>query len=221
MKVIIVGCGQVGATLAYQLYKMGHQVAVIDQDEKAFDHLPEDFQGRTITGDVLTRTTLHQAEVNGADALFALTNLDPLNALIAYIARSEYAVSTVAARNNDPRQLPLHEVFGITVIGTPDWRADAVVDLLSGEAVSAIRLDPNADLVIYKIAVPTKWAGHNLDELVPMNQVEILKWVRNGGDLPSGEPHILEAGDQIYMKTDTEVIETMRDQLDAKQEHQP
>lgn len=221
MRVIIVGCGQVGATLAYQLYKMGHQVVVIDREEKAFDHLPEDFQGRIITGDVLARTVLHRAEMNSADALFALTNFDPLNALIAHIARSEYSVPTVAARNNDPRLLLLQQAFGITVIGTPGWKADSVVDLLSGEAVQAIRLDHDADLVIYKIVVPAKWAGHNLDELVPMKQVEILEWLRNGGDLSSEEPHFLVAGDQIYLRADAEVIETMRNRLDSRQEQKP
>ena len=218
MKVIIVGCGQVGATLAYQLAKMTHQVVVIDQDENAFDHLPEDFQGRIVQGDVLTRTVLHRAEVNGADALFALTNLDPLNALIAHIAQSEYLVPIVAARNNDPRQLRLQQAFGVTVIGTPGWRADSVVDLLSGESVQAIRLDHNAEVVIYKIVVPVKWVGYNLDELIPTNQVEIIKWVRNGGDLSSEEPHLLAAGDQIYLRADADVIETMRTQLDARQE---
>lgn len=221
MRVIIVGCGQVGATLAYQLYKMGHQMVVIDRDEKAFDYLPEDFQGRTITGDVLIRTVLHRAEINSADALFALTNSDSLNALIAHIALTEFSVPTVAARNNDPRQLTMQEAFGITVIGTPGWRADSLVDLLSGEAVQAIRLNHHADLVIYKIVVPAKWAGHNLDELVPMNQVEILDWMRNGCDLPSEEPHYLVTGDQIYLRADADVIETMRNQLDSKQKRKP
>jgi trk system potassium uptake protein len=221
MKVIVVGCGQVGATLAYQLYKMGHQVVVIDQNENAFDHLPDDFQGRTINGDVLSRTVLRRAEVKSAGALFALTDSDPLNALIAHIARSEYSVPTVAARNNDPRQLPLQEAFGITVIGTPGWQADSVVDLLSGEAVQAIYLNHNADLVIYKLEVPIKWAGHNLDELIPDGQGEILKWARNGGDLPAQEPHILVAGDQIYLRADAEVIEAMRNQLDSFQEQKP
>jgi trk system potassium uptake protein len=221
MKVIIVGCGQVGAILAYELYKMTHQVVVIDQDGNAFDHLPEDFQGRIVQGDVLTKTVLHRAEVSGADALFALTNSDPLNALIAHIAQTEYQVPIVAARNNDPRQLDLQQAFGITVIGTPGWRADSVVDLLSGESVRAIRLDHNADVVIYKIIVPPKWAGYNLDELIPTNQVEIIKWLRNGGDLPPEEPHILVAGDQIYLRADADVIETMRAQLDAGQEQKP
>ena len=78
MRVIIVGCGQVGSTLAYRLYKMGHQVVVIDRNENAFDNLPDDFRGRTINGDVLTRQVLRRAEVREADALFALTGSDPL-----------------------------------------------------------------------------------------------------------------------------------------------
>jgi trk system potassium uptake protein TrkA len=216
--VIIVGCGQVGATLSYQLFKMGHQVVVIDRVEEAFTHLPEDFQGRLISGDVLTRTVLRRAEISGADALFSLTNSDPLNALIAHIAHSEYGVVTVAARNNDPRQLALQQALGVTVIGTPGWRTDSVVDLLSGEAVRAIRLDPNAELVIYKIVVPGRWAGKNLDELIPMDRVGILKWKRDGGDLPPGAPHLLAPGDQIYLNADAAVIELMREQLEARPE---
>jgi trk system potassium uptake protein TrkA len=218
MKVIIVGCGQVGATLAYQLYKKGHQVVVIDQVGKAFDHLPDDFQGRIILGDVLTRPVLHRAEVKNADALFALTDLDPLNALIAYVAKSEYSVPVVAARNNDPRQLLLQEAFGITVIGTPDWRADSVVDLLSGETIQAIRLDYQADLVIYKIVVPERWQGHNLDEPVLGDKIEILKWIRNGFELPPDKPHFLKTGDQIYLRADADVIETVRNRLDSRKE---
>jgi trk system potassium uptake protein TrkA len=171
-----------------------------------------------ISGDVLTRTVLRRAEITGADGLFALTNSDPLNALIAHIARSEYEVATVAARNNDPRQLALQQTFGVTVIGTPGWRADSVVDLLSGETVRAIRLDPNAELVIYKIIVPERWAGRNLDGLVPMDRVEILKWERNGDDLPQGEPHLLASGDQIYLKTDADVIEMLRNRLESREE---
>jgi len=221
MKVIVVGCGQVGATLAYQLFKMGHQVVVVDQVDNAFDHLPDDFQGRTIKGDVLSRTVLRRAEVKSAGALFALTDSDPLNALIAHIARSEYSVPTVAARNNDPRQLPLQEAFGITVIGTPGWQADSIVDLLSGEAVKAIYLDHSTDLVIYKLEVPVKWAGHNLDELIPEGQGEILKWTRNGGDLPANEPHNLVAGDKVYLRAEAEVIEAMRNRLDSLLEQKP
>ena len=130
MRVIVVGCGQVGSSLAYRLYKMGHEVVVIDRNEKAFDNLLDDFRGRTVNGDVLTRQVLRRAEVRDADALFALTGFDPLNALLAYIARSKYSVMNVAARNNDPRHLALQESLGVPVIATPIWITDNLSDLL-------------------------------------------------------------------------------------------
>ncbi len=46
MKVIVIGCGRMGAELAYRLFKRGHDIAVVDQDEAAFNSLPPDFQGR-------------------------------------------------------------------------------------------------------------------------------------------------------------------------------
>ena len=130
MRMIVVGCGQVGSSLAYRLYKMGHEVVVIDRNEKAFDNLLDDFRGRTVNGDVLTRQVLRRAEVRDADALFALTGFDPLNALLAYIARSKYSVMNVAARNNDPRHLALQESLGVPVIATPIWITDNLSDLL-------------------------------------------------------------------------------------------
>ena len=88
------------------MYKKGRQVTVIDQDEEAFDNLSIDFHGRTILGDVLSRSVLRRAEIEHADALAAVTRSDSLNALAAHIARAEYKVARVVARNYDPRQPP-------------------------------------------------------------------------------------------------------------------
>jgi trk/ktr system potassium uptake protein len=131
MKVIVVGCGRVGSTLAYQLYKQGHHVTVIDQDTSAFDNLPVDFQGHTIKGDVLARNVLNRAEVEEADALAAITNSDSLNVLITHIAKTEYHVPKVIAGNANPRQLPLQEAFDITIVGAATWGAQRIVELLS------------------------------------------------------------------------------------------
>ena len=142
MRIIVVGCGQVGSKLAQRLFKLGHEIVVIDRNEKAFDNLSDDFRGRTVNGDVLTRKVLHRAEVKDADALFALTGFDPLNALIAYIAQSEYSVMKVAARNNDPRHLSLQESLGVPVITTPIWITDSPADLL------ALRANPPENTAI-------------------------------------------------------------------------
>ena len=48
MNVIVVGCGRVGSELAYNLYKRGQKVVVLDRDPDAFKNLPADFRGRTL-----------------------------------------------------------------------------------------------------------------------------------------------------------------------------
>ena len=45
MKAIVVGCGRIGSQLAYNLYKRGHEVSVVDEHDSAFENLPADFQG--------------------------------------------------------------------------------------------------------------------------------------------------------------------------------
>jgi len=51
MKIVIVGCGRVGSTLAENLDADGHEVIVFDIKTSAFDRLPETFKGTAIRGD--------------------------------------------------------------------------------------------------------------------------------------------------------------------------
>jgi len=135
MKVIVVGCGGVGSALALQLFTKGHQVTVIDRNETAFNNLSLAFKGHTITGDILTHNVWQRAEVENADALAAVTGADSVNALAAHIARTEFNVPKVAARNINPRQLPLLEAFDNPVVAAASWEAQRMGDLLTGEII--------------------------------------------------------------------------------------
>lgn len=57
MYIIIAGCGKVGSGLASKLSREGHDVAVIDSDESAFEKLDDDFGGLRVVGVPLTRTS--------------------------------------------------------------------------------------------------------------------------------------------------------------------
>jgi len=117
MNIIVVGCGRVGSALAYQLYKKGHQVTVVDQAASAFDNLPADFHGRMEEGDVLSRDVLHRAGIGQADAL-------------AHVARTAYHVPNVVVRNYNPRWQPLHEAFGLQVVSSASWGVQRMEELL-------------------------------------------------------------------------------------------
>lgn len=221
MRVIIVGCGRVGSALAYQLYMKGHQVTVIDQDALAFDNLSIDFHGRTVEGDVLGRNVLNRAEVELADALAAVTRSDSLNALVAHIARTEYHVRRVVARNFDPRQRPLQDAFGIPVIGSASWGALRIEEMLLDVPLRAVFLDDNAHFVVYQLEVPEIWQKHSLKELLPNGRSKTLAWVRAGQPLPVSEAGILETGDLLYLNAAPEEIEALQLRLRTQEEQKP
>jgi trk system potassium uptake protein TrkA len=219
MKVIVVGCGRLGATLAYQLNKKGNQVVVIDQNGSAFMNLPSDFKGRTIEGDVLDRNVLHRAEIEHADALAVVTASDSLNALVAYIAWTEYQVARVVARNYDPRQRQLQEAFGIPVVGTAGWGAQRIEELLSEVPLRIIYLDRNTNFAIYLFKVPEDWQGRSLPKVLIEEQYKTLAWMRGGKFLPISSTELLEAGDLIYLSVAADEIKKLRLQLGIQQEH--
>jgi trk system potassium uptake protein TrkA len=218
MRVIIVGCGRIGSALASKLDKKKNQVTVIDKEPATFNNLPDDFQGRTIAGDVLARDVLHRAEIENADALASVTNSDSLNALIAHIAKTEYQVSKVVARNYDPRKRPLQEAFGIPVISSASWGAERIEDILSETPLRAIFSDPNADIAIYQLEMPENWRGRTIIELLPQDRIQVLSWTRAGQALLISDNQSFEAGDMIYLNADREEIRSLQGRLGIQQE---
>ena len=71
MHVVIMGCGRVGSTLAGQLEKRNHSVAVIDQNPDAFRRLGASYAGSKITGVGFDREVLLAAGVEQADGFAA------------------------------------------------------------------------------------------------------------------------------------------------------
>jgi trk system potassium uptake protein TrkA len=198
--------------------KMNHQVTVIDRNKSAFDNLPLDFQGRTIEGDVLTQNVLHRAEVEGADALAAVTTLDSLNALVAHIARTEYQITKVVARNHDPRQRPLQEAFGVPVVGFANLGARRIIRLFSDAPLRQIHMDASTNFLIYQLEVPKSWNRRPLQDLLPEAESKVLALMRDGQPVPVAADQSLETGDLIYISTDSEGSKALQDRLDVRQE---
>jgi trk system potassium uptake protein len=145
MNIIIVGCGRVGAEVAYGLYRKGHKVTVVDQDSTAFRNLPEDFRGLTMRGDVLTQDVLMRAGIEQAHALAAVTPSDAINTVLGHIARVVFKVPNVVVRNYDPRKRPVHEAFRLQVISPVSMGAQRIEEILAETKVPAT--GPAAEIV--------------------------------------------------------------------------
>jgi trk system potassium uptake protein TrkA len=213
MKAIVVGCGRVGAGLAYRLFQKGHEMVVVDSVPQAFDNLPADFRGRTVEGEALNHDVLRRAGIEAADALAAVTNDDSLNAVVAHVASHSYRVPRVVVRNYDPRRRPLHETFGLQVVSSAAWGAQRLEELLTQSGVRTVFSAGNGEVEIYELVVPRAWHGRRLHELVAEGMCLPVAWTRAGrAALPSRDV-CLESGDVVLLSATLDGMAALRDQL--------
>ncbi len=114
MKVLIVGCGRVGATLAGMLDAEGHGVTIVDVERAAFAHLPSSYQGATFLGNGADLDVLRENGIDKADAFLSLTQGDNRNLMAAQIAKEIFRVKRVFAKVNDPIRSEIYREKGIT-----------------------------------------------------------------------------------------------------------
>ena len=99
MKIIIVGCGKVGYTLAETLSNEGHAVAAIDNNDDAISRLSA-LDVSAVKGNGSSYRTLLDAGVKDCDILIAVTNRDEVNLLCCLIAKKAGNCRTVARVRN-------------------------------------------------------------------------------------------------------------------------
>jgi len=126
MKVVIMGCGRVGARIAGLLDNSGNHVSVIDTDNRAFRRLPVGFGGETVIGTGIDEDVLRKAGIEDADAFIAVTNGDNRNIMASQVARLVFEVPEVICRIYDPVREETYRRLGLTTV-CPTTTISAIV----------------------------------------------------------------------------------------------
>jgi trk system potassium uptake protein len=134
VKIVIVGCGRVGAFLAGLLDGSGHDVTVIDLERAAFVHLPAGFHGTTLLGNGTDLDVLRQAGVDKADAFLTLTQGDNRNLMAAQVAKEIFRVKHVIAKVNDPIRANTYRAQGIGTFSRTSILGTLLEAMLLGDA---------------------------------------------------------------------------------------
>lgn len=116
MKVIIMGCGRVGAALAGILDADGHGVTVLDTEAYAFRRLPPNFGGTALVGSGADEDTLKKAGIEQAEVFVAVTQGDNRNVLAAQLAKHIFNVPRVICRIYDPLREEMYSTLGLETI---------------------------------------------------------------------------------------------------------
>ena len=100
MKIIIIGCGKVGRTLAQQLSEEQHDIVLVDTNAEKLQEVTEEIDAMTLVGNGASIGVQKEAGVEDADMLIAITNSDELNLLCCLIAKKVSKCETVARVRN-------------------------------------------------------------------------------------------------------------------------
>jgi trk system potassium uptake protein TrkA len=130
MKVVIMGCGRVGARIAALLDNTGNQVSVLDTDSQAFRRLPVAFSGETVIGTGIDEDVLRRAGIEEADAFVAVTNGDNRNIMAAQVARLIFDVPEVVCRIYDPVREDTYRRLGLTTVCPTTTMSAIILDLV-------------------------------------------------------------------------------------------
>ena len=136
-KIVILGCGRVGSTLAKQMSGEGHDVTVLDETSESFRRLGSKFKGQRLVGSGLDQDLLKRAHLGDADVFIAVTQGDNTNIMAAQIAREVFAIPRVMARIYDPIRAQAYRELGIATLCTTTLAAGLLYDAALGEAAGS------------------------------------------------------------------------------------
>lgn len=220
MKIIILGAGQVGSSLADNLSIEANDITVIDQNATLLHNLQEHLDLRTVTGHAAHPTVLLQAGAEDADMLIAVTNSDETNMVACQIAQTLFNTPTKIARVREADYLEHKDIFGsgalaVDVIISPEQIVTHHIEQLINYP-DALQVLDFAQGKVQLVAVKAFYGGpligqalNALEDHMPEVQTRVAAMFRRGkAIIPEGDT-VVEADDEVFFIAATSDIRTV------------
>jgi trk system potassium uptake protein len=197
VKVIIGGCGRVGAMLATKLSAEGHDIVVIDKYPQAFGRLGKSFSGTTLRGMVFDKGVLDEAGADRTDAYIAVTSGDNSNVVSATIAREFYRIPKVVARIFDPRRAEIYRRLGIQTVSSVSWATNEIVSLVMFQHLVRDVSMGGGEVQLVKVSIPPRLGGRTVNDLSSPGEILPVAIVRAGASFIPTSHEPLHEGDVL------------------------
>lgn len=200
MRMIIVGGGQTGKSLARLLLERRHEVSLIEKSHSRCVQLADELDAAVFPGDGTNVAVLKAAGARKADCLMAVTGVDQDNLVAAQLAQGHFETKKVIARVNDPRNTETFQALGIQNVVSS---TDLVVQLIEQEAdaahthLIASLNQGKGEICSMTLPYNTAWEDMALKD-VPFPKGTLVISLIRGEELtiPNG-PTVLHAGDEL------------------------
>ncbi len=223
MKILVLGAGTVGRSIATMLCNQKHDVTVVDSDPEHIRTINEQLDVRAITGSASHSSVLFQAGAMDVDVCLAVTGVDEVNLVAASIAKEMGARRAIA------------RIYASVFrdLSTFDYHNHFKIDrMLSLEHLSAmnlargIRSDSSVilenlargDLEVRELTVGDhrRWVKKPLRDWKLAQEVRVAAITRNGRTFIARGDHHLEPGDRITLIGDHDAIEELAKALEQE-----
>lgn len=197
MRIIILGCGRVGAGLVQHMGLLGHDMVVVDSDPAGLANLATSFRGHMIVGDVLDRQVLLEAQIERSDALVAVTTSDDVNIVVARLARQVFRVPRVVARVYNPPKAEIYHRLGIQTVTTTAWTINRISELLIYSELEPVT-NLGDEVEIVTASAPPLLVGRPVSTVATSGEIHIVAIGRRGHTFLPQPATLIEAGDLLH-----------------------
>lgn len=224
MKIIILGAGQVGSSVAQNLASEANDITIVDTNTRILHELQDRLDLRAVAGEASYPDVLRRAGAEDADMILAVTNSDETNMVACQVAYSLFHTPTKIARVRALeylkfQQLFTQEAFPIDVIISPEQLVCDYIQRLIEHPGALQVLDfagGRVRLVAIKAYYGGPLVGHELRTLrdhMPTAEARVAAIFRRGrAIIPEGNT-VIEADDEVFFLAAKEHIRAVMSEL--------
>lgn len=200
MRIVVVGAGAVGRSIANELLSHGHDVTVMDSQTDKMQ-VSEVADADWILADACSPDSLAQAGVGQADVMVAATGDDKANLVISLLSKSEFGVPRTVARVNNPKnEWMFTDQWGVDVsVSTPRVMTSLVEEAVSTGALVHLFTFYTSGTSIYSVTVPDGAAvvGKRVADLEIPHTVVLSAIIRDSYPMDTSDHMFIEGGDRL------------------------
>ena len=224
MRIIILGAGQVGSSVAESLVSEANDITIVDTDSKRLALLQDRFDLRTVTGNASHPSVLVNAGAQDADMVLAVTEHDETNLVACKLAATLFNTPTKIARIRSTEYLAHPEIFSnenfcVDFAISPEQIMTEYIEKLVEfpEALQVLDFaSGKVSLVAVRALKGGSLVGQQLQELrkhVPNVDSRVAAIFRKDRPIIPEGSTVIEEGDEVFFIAATEDIRTVMREL--------